>query len=83
MTPSTTAPSKTPSSASPLAPTAKPGHGEGGATGSVVPFAPATTRRFRREADDAPRGQILLFMGVRYERMPEAEALPVPRRRRS
>jgi hypothetical protein len=49
----------------------------------VVPFVPVTTRRFRREADDAPLGQILLFTGVRYERMPEAEALPVPRRRRS
>lgn len=79
MTPSTTAPSKTTPSAS----AAKPGHRERGATGSVVPFAPATTRRFRREAEEAPRGQILLFMGVRYERMPEAEALPVPRRRRS
>ncbi|KQQ14724.1 hypothetical protein ASF53_08870 [Methylobacterium sp. Leaf123] len=79
MTPSTTAPFTTSSSA----PAAKLGDRESGATGSVVPFTPATTRRFRREADDAPRGQILLFMGVRYERMPEAEALPVPRRRRS
>ncbi|MCJ2029012.1 hypothetical protein MKK50_06265 [Methylobacterium sp. J-043] len=83
MTPSTIAPSKTPSSPSPSAHAAKPGHRQSVATGSVVPFAPATTRRFRREADDTPRGQILLFMGVRYERMPEAEALPVPRRRRS
>ncbi|MBB2963243.1 hypothetical protein [Methylobacterium sp. R2-1] len=58
-------------------------HRERGATASVVPFIPATNRRFRREADDAPRGQILLFTGVRYERMPDAEALPVPRRRRS
>ncbi len=54
-----------------------------GATGSVIPFSAATTRRFRREADDASRGQILLFTGVRYERMPEADALPAPRRRRS
>ncbi|GAA0252835.1 hypothetical protein LNAOJCKE_2892 [Methylorubrum aminovorans] len=62
---------------------AKPGHRDRGATDSVVPFVPTTNRRFRREADDAPRGQILLFTGVRYERMPEVEVLPVPRRRRS
>ena len=62
---------------------AKPTRRERCATASVVPFVPVTTRRFRREADDAPLGQILLFTGVRYERMPEAEALPVPRRRRS
>ncbi|MDV2985803.1 UNVERIFIED_CONTAM: hypothetical protein Q9R58_15945 [Methylobacteriaceae bacterium AG10] len=62
---------------------APPAHRERGATAAIVPFVPATTRRFRREADDAPRGQILLFTGVRYERMPDAEALPVRRRRRS
>ncbi|GJE81387.1 MULTISPECIES: hypothetical protein [Methylorubrum] len=75
-------PSKTSSLLLSSAPTA-PAHRDRTPTGSVVPFAPATTRRFRREADDAPRGQILLFTGVRYERMPDAEALPVPRRRRS
>ncbi len=63
------------------APTA-PAHRDRTLTGSVVPFAPATTRRFRREADDAPRGQILLFTGVRYERWsePEVEAA-LPQRR--
>lgn len=47
---------------------------------TVVPF-PARRRR-EREAPRAgePRGQILLFLGVRYERLPEAE--PAPRRRR-
>lgn len=75
-------PSKTSSLLLSSAPTA-PAHRDRAPTGSVVPFAPVMTRRFRRERDDAPRGQILLFTGVRYERMPDAEALPVPRRRRS
>lgn len=50
--------------------------------GAVVPFRLGSARRFRRE-DDAPRGQILLFTGVRYERLPDADASPVPQRRRS
>ena len=75
-------PSKTSSLHLSSAPTA-PAPRDRAPTGSVVPFAPAMARRFRREADDAPRGQILLFTGVRYERMPDAETLPVPRRRRS
>ena len=51
-------------------------------TATVVTF-PAPARRFRRaDADaDAPRGAILLFTGIRYERMPEPEA-PAPRLRR-
>ncbi|CAO4175082.1 Transposase [Methylorubrum populi] len=54
---------------------------ERSAAGSVIPFVAGAGRRFRREADEAPRGQILLFTGVRYERLPEAA--PVPQRRRS
>ncbi|WP_232629283.1 hypothetical protein [Methylobacterium sp. Leaf118] len=51
--------------------------------GSVVPFRTAPARRLRRdEAADAPRGQILLFTGVRYERLPEVDAPAVPQRRR-
>lgn len=49
--------------------------------GAVVPFVAGTPRRFRREADDRPRGQILLFTGVRYERLPDTGS--VPQRRRS
>ena len=50
-------------------------------SGTVVPFP---TERREREAlrEDEPRGEILLFLGVRYERMPEPEAPPAPRRRR-
>lgn len=56
-------------------------------TAQVVPFVRTGARRSRREAI-APerRGQILLFTGVRYERMPEATVQPgsvTPRRRRS
>ncbi|KQT59758.1 hypothetical protein ASG52_20470 [Methylobacterium sp. Leaf456] len=50
---------------------------------TVVPFPKAPARRLRREDDDAPRGQILLFTGVRYERLPDADAPAVPQRRRS
>lgn len=53
------------------------------APAAVVPFPAGTTRRLRREDDDAPRGQILLFTGVRYERLPDADAPAVPQRRRS
>jgi hypothetical protein len=49
-------------------------------TATVVTF-PATARRFRRADAEAPRGAILLFTGIRYERMPEPEA-PAPRLRR-
>ncbi|MFC7665540.1 hypothetical protein ACFQWF_26995 [Methylorubrum suomiense] len=44
-------------------------------------------RRSRDAASPArgrcPRGQILLFTGVRYERLPDADAPAVPQRRRS
>lgn len=53
------------------------------APAAVVPFPKAPARRIRREDDDAPRGQILLFTGVRYERLPDADAPAVPQRRRS
>jgi hypothetical protein len=46
---------------------------------AVVVALPTAGRRFRRPDDDAPRGAIVLFTGVRYERMPDAEA---PRLRR-
>ncbi|MFD1301849.1 hypothetical protein [Methylobacterium marchantiae] len=50
---------------------------------SVVAFRQPAARRFRRDAEDdgALRGEILLFTGVRYERMPEPAA-PAPRQRR-
>jgi hypothetical protein len=52
----------------------------------IVALPQGAARRFRREAaSDAERhGQILLFTGVRYERM--AEVLPepaIPQRKRS
>jgi hypothetical protein len=49
-------------------------------TAQVVPFA-GPARRFRRADADTPRGAILLFTGIRYERMPEPDA-PAPRLRR-
>lgn len=72
MTPSTKTPSKRPSTFLRERPSA-----------AVVPFPKAAPRRLRREDDDAPRGQILLFTGVRYERLPDADAPAVPQRRRS
>lgn len=51
-------------------------------TAAVIPFDAAAGRRPRRE-DDAQRGQILLFTGVRYERLPDADAPAIPQRRRS
>lgn len=52
--------------------------------GNVVAFSAASPRRFRREASasDGPLGQILLFTGVRYERMAEETDL-APQRKRS
>ncbi|MEH3117998.1 MAG: hypothetical protein PGN25_10500 [Methylorubrum populi] len=82
MTPSNTNSPKT-CLASPSLERAAPAHREGGPAGSVVPFVTGAPRRFRRGADDAPRGRILLFTGVRYERLPEAETAPVPKRCRS
>ncbi|GJD28866.1 hypothetical protein PMNALOAF_0098 [Methylobacterium adhaesivum] len=58
-------------------------------TATVVTFPEAGPRRFRRtdNAAEAPRGTILLFTGIRYERMPETTApvgpqTPAPRLRR-
>lgn len=54
-------------------------------TATVVTF-PATGRRFRRfrrQDADAPRGAILFFTGIRYERMPETDVAPPRLRRRS
>lgn len=55
-------------------------------TATVVTFPGTGARRFRR-FDEAPRGTILLFTGIRYERMPETTApvgpeTPAPRLRR-
>jgi hypothetical protein len=48
-------------------------------THNVITFPPAEARPPRRVlAGEAPRGEILLFMGVRYERV--AEPSPEPRR---
>ncbi len=52
----------------------------------VVALPQALTRRVRREAmpDEAPLGRILLFTGVRYERMAEVVPEPaIPQRKRS
>ncbi|KQP28621.1 hypothetical protein ASF27_07095 [Methylobacterium sp. Leaf102] len=58
-------------------------------TATVVTFPRDGRRRFRRSADAAqdPRGAILLFTGIRYERMTEASTpigpeTPAPRLRR-
>ncbi|WP_233383785.1 hypothetical protein [Methylobacterium sp. C25] len=52
---------------------------------TVIALSSSATRRFRRDPSDAePMGQILLFTGVRYERMPEVEEVrPVRQRKRS
>ena len=54
-------------------------------TATVVTFPAAGRRfrRFRRQDADAPRGAILFFTGIRYERMPETDAAPPRLRRRS
>ncbi|GEO98021.1 hypothetical protein [Methylobacterium haplocladii] len=52
----------------------------------VVAMPQTAGRRFRREApsEAASHGQILLFTGVRYERMPDMQAEPaIPQRKRS
>ena len=47
--------------------------------GDLIPFPPAARRQTRpAPAADEPRGQILLFMGVRYERQPEPGPEPTP-----
>ncbi len=54
-------------------------------TATVVTFPQGQTRRFRRpaEADASPQGSILLFTGIRYERMAEPAASAPRLRRRS
>ncbi|SFH02901.1 hypothetical protein [Methylobacterium gossipiicola] len=42
-------------------------------TATVVTFPGPGSRRFRH-LDEATRGTILLFTGIRYERMPETTA---------
>ncbi len=65
----------------------KPGQGDplpARPSASVVELRRPLARRLRRGDDgtETARGQILLFTGVRYERMPEpAAALPLQRRR--
>lgn len=47
--------------------------------GELIPFPPASRRSPRPgPAEGEPRGQILLFMGVRYERQPEPSPEPSP-----
>lgn len=52
-------------------------------TATVVTFPQGHARRFRRPAEDevGAHGAILLFTGIRYERMAEPDA-PAPRLRR-
>jgi hypothetical protein len=52
--------------------------------GAVVAFPGPGPRRFRRGdvASDEARGEILLFTGVRYERMPDPVTVPGSLRRR-
>ena len=53
---------------------------------TIIPFSRTAPRRFRRGDIDAdgPRGQILLFTGVRYERLPDPVTAPAaPKRKRS
>ena len=84
MTRSTTPSTKTPTTMPATTPSERPAaFGRERAPAAVVPFRAGATRRLRREDDDAPRGQILLFTGVRYERLPDADAPAVPQRRRS
>lgn len=49
--------------------------------GAVIAFASPPRRRPRHEmGEDAPKGEILLFTGVRYERQDEAARLESPAR---
>lgn len=63
--------------------TGGPGQAPERPTATVVTFPQGHPRRFRRSADAEPaaRGAILLFTGIRYERMAEPER-PAPRLRR-
>lgn len=47
--------------------------------GDLIPFPPASRRQPRPgPGEGEPRGQILLFMGVRYERLSEPGPEPTP-----
>jgi len=47
--------------------------------GTVVPFPGSASRRSRAALRDGdPRGEILLFTGVRYERLPAPSSEPSP-----
>lgn len=50
----------------------------------VIAMPQAAARRFRRDTahDAEPLGQILLFTGVRYERMPDIQPEPAIRQRK-
>lgn len=54
-------------------------------TATVVTLPQSAARRFRRPSDEdaATRGAILLFTGIRYERMAEPDASAPRLRRRS
>jgi hypothetical protein len=46
-------------------------------TGLVIPFPDAATRALRTlPASNGPRGEILLFTGIRYESRPEPSPAP-------
>ena len=46
--------------------------------GEILPFPPADARKPRRLSYEAPaEGTVLLFTGVRYERLPDAAAAPL------
>lgn len=51
---------------------------DGRPSAMIIPMRPVEARRFRRYDDDGSRGQILLYTGVRYERMAEPEIAPAP-----
>ncbi|GBU17421.1 MULTISPECIES: hypothetical protein [Methylobacterium] len=48
----------------------------------ILAFPPDAPSRRAPLREDEARGEILLFLGVRYERLPEPVREPGPRRRR-
>jgi hypothetical protein len=52
-------------------------HAQQTETGLVIPFPDAATRALRTApASNGPRGEILLFTGIRYEWRPEPSPAP-------